>query len=209
MSEIAVGPPDALRSDARRNRERLVEAAGELLALGGIDVSVAEIAARAGVGKGTVFRHYAAKDDLVADVVCAVLERLLAQGRELQMSLTGTDALREFVAEAIQLQANDRAFCEVVAGASVDNVRVSRAIEDFNVLVRDLTNTAVKAGDIRPDVTGADISLLISGIYQTAAPRAATQPELWRRYFVLFWDGLLPVHASPLPVPPAVGVDQF
>ncbi|MGD8167085.1 TetR/AcrR family transcriptional regulator [Herbiconiux sp. P16] len=190
-----------LRLDARRNRERLLTAAGELLAREGTEVSVADIAARAGVGKGTVFRHYASKDALVAEVVCDVLETLLARGQELADTLPPADALREFMTAAIHRQADDRAFCEVVAGASADNERVQESIERLHALVGELTARAREAGAIRADVTGDDIALLLSGIYQTAAPLARTDPDLWRRYLALTLDGLLPRHANPLPHP--------
>ncbi|SDZ00728.1 TetR/AcrR family transcriptional regulator [Herbiconiux ginsengi] len=194
-------PPSALRQDARRNRERLLAAAGELLARDGTEVSIADIATRAGVGKGTVFRHYASKDALVAEVVCEVLETLLAQGQELAATLPPADALREFMTAAIHRQADDRAFCEVVAGASADNERVQGSIRRLYALVDGLTARARDAGAIRVDVTGDDIALLLSGIYQTAAPLARTDPDLWRRYLALTLDGLLPRHANPLPHP--------
>ncbi|MCS5719663.1 TetR/AcrR family transcriptional regulator [Herbiconiux sp. CPCC 205763] len=200
-SNTAPEQAPALRRDARRNRERLLTAAGELLARDGTEVSVADIAARAGVGKGTVFRHYASKDALVAEVVCDVLETLLARGQELAATLPPADALREFMTEAIHRQADDRAFCEVVAGASADNERVQESIERLHALVGALTARAREAGAIRADVTGDDIALLLSGIYQTAAPLARSEPALWRRYLALALDGLLPRHANPLPYP--------
>ncbi|WP_382305928.1 TetR/AcrR family transcriptional regulator [Herbiconiux sp. UC225_62] len=190
-----------LRVDARRNRERLVAAARDLLAREGTEVSIADIAAQAGVGKGTVFRHYASKDALVAEVVCEVLEALLSRGRELASTLPPADALRAFMTEAVHRQADDRAFCEVVAGASAGNERVQESIRRLHELVDELTAHAREAGAIRADVTGDDIALLVSGIYQTAAPLARTDPGLWRRYLALTLDGLLPRHAHPLPHP--------
>jgi AcrR family transcriptional regulator len=204
MSEHTVvrpAEPASLRLDARRNRDRLLAAAAELLARDGTEVSVADIAARAGVGKGTVFRHYASKDALVAEVVCESLEALLRQGQELAHTLPPAEALREFMTEAVHRQADDRAFCEVVAGASADNERVQESVRRLHALVEELTVRAREAGAIRPDVTGDDIALLLSGIYQTAAPLARTDPELWRRYLALALDGLLPQHANPLPHP--------
>jgi AcrR family transcriptional regulator len=189
----------ALRQDAQRNREAVIFAARELLASRGIDVSVADIAARAGVGKGTVFRHFASKELLVAEVVSEVLEGLLTRGQALLQTCSPAQALREFVTQAIALQAADRAFCEVVAGAAQEDARLRRSIERLREFVDELTLRAVEAGVVRPDLTGKDVTLLLSGIYQTAAPLAQSEPELWRRYLVLVLDGLLPRTATPLP----------
>lgn len=191
------------RQDARRNRESVTAAARALLSRDGTEVSVADIAARAGVGKGTVFRHYASKEALIAEIVGEVLEGLLARGRQIAGTESPAEALRQFLTEAVALQADNRAFCEVVAGASRDDARTRHLIDRLNRLVDDLTKGAVGCGAVRPDLTGRDVSLLLSGIYQTAAPLAASEPALWQRYLVLILDGLLPREATPLPHPPA------
>ncbi|WP_223628979.1 TetR/AcrR family transcriptional regulator [Microbacterium sp. EST19A] len=189
----------AQRQDAQRNREAVIAAARVLLARGGVDVSVAEIAQRAGVGKGTVFRHFASKELLVAEVVSEALEGLHARGRALLQNRDPAQALHDFMTDAIALQAADRAFCEIVAGAERNEARIRRAVERLHELVDQLTLRAVGAGVVRPDLTGRDVALLLSGIYQTAAPLASDEPELWRRYLVLVLDGLLPRTMTPLP----------
>jgi AcrR family transcriptional regulator len=195
-------PTGGLRADAVRSRELLLRAAREVLAAEGTEASVADIAVRAGLGKGTVFRHYPTKDDLIAAVVGDVLDTLLAKGIGLLDTTDPAAALYEFMADAIDLQARDRAFCEVVARTSQQHPRVQAAVGRLHDLVERLTERARTEGAIRDDVTGTDIALLLSGVYQTAAPLAATQPELWRRYLALALDGLQPGTARPLPHPP-------
>ena len=190
-----------LRADAVRSRELLLRAAREVLATEGTEASVADIALRAGLGKGTVFRHFATKDELIATIVGDVLDTLLAKGAELVDAADPAAALHEFMADAIELQANDRAFCEVVAGTSQQHPRVRAVVDRLHDLVEALTERARSHGAIRDDITGTDIALLLSGVYQTAAPLAATEPELWRRYLALALDGLQPRAARPLPYP--------
>src|SRR5690348_15176075 len=82
-------PPRSPRADAARNREPLLAAATAEFAERGIDASVADIARRAGVGKGTVFNHFPTKDHLLTAIVVARLARLTESAEEL---LTGPDA---------------------------------------------------------------------------------------------------------------------
>ncbi|MCS5734715.1 TetR/AcrR family transcriptional regulator [Herbiconiux daphne] len=178
------------RSDARRNRQRLVSAAAEAFATVGTEASVADIAERAGVGKGTVFRHFASKDELLGTIVGDVLDTLLRRGEDLTTAPDAAAALEAFMSETIELQAHDRAFCEVVAGTAVGDRRIRESIAALEDVVARLTARAQSQGALRPDVTGDDIVLLLSGIYQTAAPLSATRPELWRRYLALALDGL-------------------
>src|SRR4029453_8247703 len=87
----------ALRADAARNRSLLLAAATEEFAAHGMDASVADIARRAGVGKGTVFRHFPTKDDLLAAIVLDRIEGLTAEGRRLHEAADAGAALLEFL----------------------------------------------------------------------------------------------------------------
>ena len=78
----AVGDEPALRADALRNRRRILDAAAEAFAESGLDVGVAEIARRAGVGPGTIFRRFPTKEDLIAAIVQERIEQMLALADE-------------------------------------------------------------------------------------------------------------------------------
>ena len=186
------------RADAVRSRASLLVAASELFAADGLEASATEITQRAGLGKGTFFRHFPTKDALIAAVVGDTLNRLAARGRELADADEPAAALFEFMCTAIQLQVDDRAFCEVVAGASQGNELVQAAVRELHEIVQHLTQRAQVHGLIRSDVTGEDIALLLSGVFQTASPRIQDQPDLWRRYLTLLFDGLQPASARPL-----------
>ncbi|CAL9353573.1 TetR/AcrR family transcriptional regulator [Streptomyces sp. enrichment culture] len=188
-----------LRSDAVRSRRLLVEAAAEAFAEHGAAVSVSQIAERAGIGKGTVFRHFPTKEDLLAAIICENMYRLVAVGERLLAADDPTSGLRDFMGAAIEMQTKDRAFCQVVHGEACEHPEVRLGQEKLDAVTEALTDRARRYGGIRPEVTGQDIMLLMSGIYQTAAPMLATRPQLWRRYLQLAFDGMQATGAPSLP----------
>ena len=192
------------RADAVRSRAKLLAAATELFAADGIETSVADITHRAGLGKGTFFRHFPTKDDLVAAVVGETLNRLAARGTELANAEDPAAGLYDFMCAAIELQAEDRAFCEVVAGAAQGHDQVQTAVRELHEMVQHLTERAQAHGSIRSDITGEDIALLLSGVFQTASPLIHEQPDLWRRYLSLLFDGLQRTAARPLTSAPPI-----
>ena len=195
--------PRPLRSDAARNRESLLRAAAEEFAERGLDASVADIARRAGVGKGTVFRHFATKDDLIAAIVLDRVNALNAVGERLLKAADPGDALLEFLTVAAQQQQQrDLSFLQGAAGISAVVAQAqSRMFQTIHALV----DRAREHGAVRPDITGSDVILLMCapGYVTSYVPDAP--PGLWRRYLALIFDGLRPDGASPLPHPPPPG----
>ncbi|WP_210494003.1 TetR/AcrR family transcriptional regulator [Patulibacter sp. SYSU D01012] len=197
------------RADALRNRERVLEAAQAAFAEAGPDVAVAEIARRAGVGAGTLFRHFPTKDDLLV----AVLERTFdgmqdVVDRALAMDDPWEGIVLAMTATAEQ-QACDRTFLEAVGPAlfSTESFRERnvRMLERLGQLLR----RAQDAGQVRPDLTPEDLPFLVAAV-GGATEKCPMQvdgcaPDLWRRYLCVVLDGLRPEGAHPLPgVPPTV-----
>ena len=201
-------PTRAPRSDALRNRQLLLTAAAEAFAEHGTDASIVDIARRAGVGKGTVFRHFATKDDLLGALMIAMIDNLIAACERFLEVDDGTEALYQFMATAIELLARERAFCEVVGQPSLQQPAVRSGIEQLGRAVETLTDRARRQGGIRSEITGADIVLLLAGIQLTAAPLAAAHPRLWKRYLRLTFDGIRTRDSQPLPLP-APRLDVF
>ncbi|PPS85387.1 putative HTH-type transcriptional regulator [Streptomyces sp. MH60] len=185
-----------------RNRRLLLTAAAEAFAECGVDVSMSEIAQRAGLAKGTVFRHFASKDDLLAAIMLQLLDRLTDLAAHLSRAEDAGAALREFMTAGVEALAADQAFCDVIGRPSLQQAEVRDAIGRLGDVVDDLTARAKEQGAVRPDVTGTDITLLLGGIHQTAAPLLDTDPQLWRRYLELALDGLRDSGARALPHPP-------
>jgi AcrR family transcriptional regulator len=189
------------RSDAVRNRQLLLNAAAEAFAEQGTEVSIAEIAQRAGIGKGTVFRHFATKEELIAAIMGEMLDSLITIGAGLSDAADPAAALLEFMTTGIELLARDRGFCEVVGRPSLQHPDVRAGIDRLCEVVELLTDRARLQGVIRQDVTGQDVVLLLGGVHHTAAPLADDQPQLWRRYLSLVFDGIRAQTTQPLPHP--------
>lgn len=194
--------PGRLRADAAHNRRALLQAAAQTFAEQGMDASVAQIAARAGVGKGTVFRHFATKDKLVAAIFCDQLDELTAVGSALLDARDPAGALLEFMTAGVRLQARDRSFCQAAAGTARADPEVRTAAAGLAGTAEALVARARDRGDIRSDITGQDVVLLLTAACQAAAPVGPAAPELWRRYLALVFDGMRPEGAHPLPHPP-------
>jgi AcrR family transcriptional regulator len=154
-----------LRADAQRNLDRLLDVAGECFAEQGLDVTVDEIARRAGVGHGTVFRNFPCKHDLV---VAVLNERI----RELtQVALAAAGELDPWEGFA--------GFFRQVAALYADNLALIEGLEpcegtpekgELGHAVEQLVQRAQRAGVLRPDVTAEDVLMLV--------PTAAHYPEI-------------------------------
>lgn len=200
------GPATAsrpLRVDAERNLRRLLDAAREAFAERGLAVSVDEIARRAGVGKGTVFRRFPTKEHLVAAILCDCLEEVHGLGVELLEGDADPDvALQEFMRAGAALQARNRGFFESIAQSTFVEPEVLSVKQRLIEVTAALISAAQAAGCVRGDVTAYDVLMLQCGAIQAAAPFHDQAPELWRRYLDIAFDGLRPQGAHPLSQPP-------
>jgi AcrR family transcriptional regulator len=202
LGEDAVRP---LRADARRNRERVLEAATAVFAEQGADASVAEIARRAGVGAGTLFRHFPTKHELLL----ATLERSFddVQGAILDaQDMDAWDGLVHVLTVCAEIQARDRGFLESVGPELFQEPSLRRRNDERMGQLGAIVDRARAAGVVRDDLRAEDMPFLIGavgGATGKCASNAAISPELWRRYLGIVLDGLRPAGASPLPVPAA------
>ncbi|MBY6414517.1 helix-turn-helix transcriptional regulator [Rhodococcus sp. BP-252] len=180
-----------LRADAARNRARVVEVAYEAFAADGLKVSLDEIARRAGVGAGTVHRHFPAKDDLFRAVVSERMAGLIADGYALLGGSTPGEAVYDFVrALVLRWGASDRGLVDALAGVGIDvTVVVPDAEADFLALLDGLLAAARAANTIRSDIDTAQLKVLVVGCqamhgYDRELGAVATEVVL---------DGLRPV----------------
>jgi AcrR family transcriptional regulator len=168
-----------LRADARRNLERVLDAATEVFAASGPDASIDEIARLAGVGHGTVFRRFPTKDDLMF----AVIERHVAEMRSLAEEALAADdpgeAFFDFVHRVAELNMRTPGLhrCVVHCGGKPGAAELEK-------LVAQIVSRAQRAGGVRNDVKPSDVQLLVRSAL-TSAP-----PGLWRRYLDVVLDGL-------------------
>ncbi|MFI0937685.1 TetR/AcrR family transcriptional regulator [Streptomyces sp. NPDC021020] len=193
--------PRPLRADAARNHALLLAAAADEFAEHGLDASVAAIARRAGIAKGTVFRHFPTKDDLIAAIVLDRVDSLRAVGDRLLASDDPGGALLEFLtAAAQQRQRLDLSFLQEAAD---DRPELADARTAMFATVHALVDRAREHGAVRTDVTGTDVILLMCAPNYVTGYVPDAPPDLWRRYLAIIFDGLRPegAHALPLPAP--------
>lgn len=192
--------PGELRADAARNRGLLLRAAEEVFASRGLDATVADIAMRAGVGKGTFFRHFASKDELISALVRSHVEELDAIGQALVASTDPGMALVEFLAAAAERQQErDLSF---LLPASEADPEIAALRERLFATIEVLVERAQDAGVVRSDVTGLDVVLLMCAPNHVVGYLQDAPPGLWRRYLAIIIDGLRPEGARPLGTPP-------
>ncbi|MER6365903.1 helix-turn-helix domain-containing protein [Kitasatospora sp. NPDC001527] len=176
QARIPVGP--ARRTDARLNRERLVAAAREVFAEAGPGASLNEIARRAGVGPGTLYRHFPNRSALLTAVLADRIETLHARAEQLLASEDADDALEEwlraFLAHARVNQGMGGAL--LVESAGELGFDCHRRILD---MATGLLTRAQRRGTARADLAGDDLLQLVIGIaLSTAGSARAGQPEL-------------------------------
>ncbi|HYA08335.1 MAG TPA: helix-turn-helix domain-containing protein [Gaiellaceae bacterium] len=154
-----------LRADAQRNLDRVLEAACECFAEQGVDVSVDEIARRAGVGHGTVFRRFPSKDALLSAVVLRPVRELTAAAESALEEPDAGAAFDRFFRRAVELYAENRALVEGF-GRCLETDEVAA----MEVAVGRLVRRAQRAGALRSDVTARDVLELV--------PAASRHPDV-------------------------------
>ena len=194
--------PRALRRDARANRERILGAANDVFAEQGLGASVEEIARRAGVGMGTLYRRFPHKTELIDATFEVHLDEVARIAREALAESDAWEGLCRFLEQAVSLQARNRGFAEIVAVHLRDEKLVARARARVTPLLRQLIARAQEAGALRPDIVYEDISVLLWTSGRIVDATRASAPEFWRRQLALALDGLRASSASPLPGPP-------
>lgn len=195
----AAGPdePRQRRRDAVRNRERVIAAASEIFGEHGLDAPIPEIARRAGVGKGTVYRNFPTKEHLAAAVA---VDRLRGFQAVLEQAPQDpADPLGSF--RTLMLAAAEHLSRDCVLGQAVDVVaddpQVLESQRRIQAIVSRTLTAAQSAGAIRPDISGDDIMVLVLGVGRVIPPVGhGGRTDLWRRYMLLAFDALRPDGSS-------------
>jgi AcrR family transcriptional regulator len=158
-------PARPLRADAARNRARVLEVAYESFAAEGLSVPIDEIARRAEVGAGTVYRHFPTKEDLFRAVVDSRIQHIIDQGRALLDHPGPGQALFAFLRSMVlDWGATDQGLVDALAGLGIDVDSVAPDADDaFRGLLGELLVAAQRAGTVRPDVDVPEIKALMVG----------------------------------------------
>ncbi len=190
-----------MRRDALANRQRLLEAADAMFRAHGVDVGVAEIAAAAGVGRGTLFRNFASKDALIAAVLAERIGEVLATGREmLHDDPDDADVAFRFVEELMARQEENRALLQTLTEETLHVAgELEKTHEAMMELLEALLERGRRAGAIRPEATAVDLMMLIKGLCMYPATDQPLAPETILRHLDLVRAALTtPEYSRPL-----------
>ncbi|HWG02582.1 MAG TPA: TetR/AcrR family transcriptional regulator [Trebonia sp.] len=185
--------PPGMRADARRSRAKLLEAATAAFAEHGADAPLEDIARRAGVGIGTLYRHFPTRLDLQSAVFLSQVKGVCAQADELMDNSPADQAFAAWVRALTSYMVAKRGLSKALVGALG---RESKLISGCSLVMRETLDRLVarsqEAGTIRPDVTAMDVLRLVHGI------SIATEqvPEDTDRLLSLMLDGLRPANAT-------------
>jgi AcrR family transcriptional regulator len=189
--------PRPLRADARRNRERVLTAAQVTFAEHGREAQMDDVARRAGVGVGTVYRHFPTKEALVQALANSMFERVLVGARASLAYEDPWEGLVEALWAGGAILAADRAFTEIVA--EVELPVATELVDELQGVFDVLIKRAQAAGALRSDIVLDDIPMLMCGI-GAATQKTHSLPNAWRRHLSIVIDGLRAANASgPLP----------
>jgi AcrR family transcriptional regulator len=185
MTRVSVAR--ATRSDARRNRARLIDVAAAAFRDEGLDVGVDEIARRAGVGVATLYRHFPAKTDLILAVLDAVLDDLDAVATKALDAADPAQAVARFLKGALALQCRNRGFLEALAQHDLPaGVRDSLSRRTRTIL-GPIVATGHRTGTIRPELDAADLLIIVRMLGAVSAAPKRRSPD---RYLDILLRGL-------------------
>lgn len=164
----AVTPEKALRADAKKNRDKLLEVAHKVFTTEGISVSMDEIARHAGVGVGTVYRHFPTKEDLFGAVIVSHKARLMDEAKQLLDHDDPGEAFFHYFRTIIREGMANKAITDALVSSLNIEAGRSEVARDFWQGIDNLLARAKQSGSVRADARLEDIKMLLSGILQAA-----------------------------------------
>jgi AcrR family transcriptional regulator len=191
-------PP--LRRDAQRNRDRIIAATSAAFQERGLDVGVDEIARRAGVGMGTLYRHFPTKDALIDAIVDTRFAQLTEAAERALEAEDAWEGFQGFLHAAVELQATDRGFKDALAARGRDERRVKAARKKLYDVIDRLVARGRDAGVLRADLAAPDVTVLLWATARVVERTADVAPEQVGRFLEIYLDGLRPAAVTtPLP----------
>src|SRR4051794_1552418 len=191
------------RRDAERNRQKLLDAGREVFAEDA-GASFEEIARRAGVGIGTLYRHFPTRDALVAEIYAEHIEEVLRAAEDAAGGEDAWEGLVAFFERVLELQARNLPLRGVFLRPAADAALAERRRLIQPALAR-LVARGREQGVLRPDFTLGDLSLALWSFAPIFEATAAVAPQVWRRHLQILLDGMRPAAATPQRVRPLAG----
>jgi AcrR family transcriptional regulator len=199
-----------LRRDAERNRVRILRAAAEVFTERGLQATLDDVAERAGVGVGTVYRRFPDKEALVEALFSERLDTLVGFAEQALAEPDPWTALATFLEQAASVIAGDRGLRQILMFATYGRDRVDQARARMLPVVSAIVRRAQETGDVRGDLSPTDVPLIEFMLSATAEYAGQVRPEIWRRYLALILDALRPDRTVATELPePALTPDEM
>ncbi|MFB7723011.1 MULTISPECIES: TetR/AcrR family transcriptional regulator [unclassified Nocardia] len=191
MNHVTTAPPPRrLRADAARNQQRIIAAARELFADRGLEVTLDDVAERAGVGVGTVYRRFANKQELILEVFDAMVTELAAA---VELALHHPDpwqGLVELFEYSCRHMSINRGFGEVVLELHDSMDRFTAMKERVRPGMQAVIRRAKEAGALQPDIEAGDFFAMVNMVDGVAGFARPVNTEVWQRYMALVLNGV-------------------
>ncbi|AZG45105.1 TetR/AcrR family transcriptional regulator [Gordonia insulae] len=183
-----------LRADAERNRLKIIAAARELFAERGLDVSMDDVAAHAGVGVGTVYRRFDNRDELIIGVFTEHLKGVAGRTRDALDDPDPWAAVVDLLTWFCSVIAEDRGLAAIMMRIDHSHPDIEAVKSDLTGQMEEVFARAKSAGVLRPDVASTDFFSIFTMISAVADVTRPVVPGAWRRYLELL---LRAIHADP------------
>ncbi len=193
-----------LRRDAARNRAKLTAAGREVFAEQGPDASFEEVARRAGVGIGTLYRHFPSREALAEEIFAEHIDEVVAAAEAAAAADDAWAGLVGFLEHVLDLQARNLP----LRGLFLRHSGGGRAAERRRVILPLLEQVVERGKEqrvLRDDLTVGDLSLALWSFAPVLEATAGVAPDVWRRHLRILLDGMRPDAATPQEVPPLAG----
>ena len=179
------------RADARRNYEKVLAAAREAFAEGGESTSLEEIARRAGVGIGTLYRHFPTREALIDVLIAERMQQLLASAESAANKVDPWAAVEDLLWRFAAFEAEDRGMADILSdyrarAMDVPDAPVAAFMERLSAAVA----RAQSAGAMRADISAMDVLTAVCGLGKMVGPASSNDPDQWRRLVGVLLDGL-------------------
>lgn len=199
-----------LRADAERNRQRLIDAAREVFAQRGLEVTLDDIARHAGVGVGTAYRRFANREELIDAVFESTLQHLITLAERALADDDPWEGLVQLFLATGQDFAHDRGLRQLFLEGARGEDRTVAARERLTPAVGAVLERAQRAGVVRGDIVHTDFPLIQLMLGAVSQHSQAVSPELWKRYLTIVLDGLRQDRKQPTPLPhPPLGLEEL
>ncbi|WP_207844311.1 TetR/AcrR family transcriptional regulator [Williamsia soli] len=206
-----IGAPEArpLRRDAVRNAEKISAVAMEVFAEKGLETTMADVANRAGVGVGTVYRRFGDKDGLIDALFVEKTDEVIEVAQRALATRDPADALLQFVIEGAESMAANKGLRQLILeGAHTPGEHGVHALERLNPLIAKMVGAAQDGGWLRTFVEPSDFPVLLIALGAVRDFGGAEHPDLWRRTLYLLINGMRSDSTVPTDISAPAAVDE-